>query len=94
MALGATPGAAGNFAGLDSTHARQELRAIRLERVRLEEELHSLRRPTGRSYSAPPAIVYLGGDESVDLVLNTGRMRGKIISPQVEHNPDDNNFLD
>jgi hypothetical protein len=78
---------------LDSAQAHQLLRELQLESVRLERELRSLRR-TGRAYGAPPAVLYLGGDENVDLVLNTGRMRAQGQPLTERDGGNDNNFLD
>ncbi len=47
--------------------ARQALAEIRAEHARLEREVEDL--------SQPP-VVYLGGNEDVDLVLDLGRVRG------------------
>jgi hypothetical protein len=55
---------------LDAAQAHQLLRELQLERGRLERELRSLRRPGG-----PSTVLYLGGNESFDLVLSTGRNR-------------------
>jgi hypothetical protein len=52
--------------------AQQLLRELQLEHGRIERELHSLRRPGGGGL---PTVLYLGGDENVDLVLSTGRTR-------------------
>jgi hypothetical protein len=91
--LGARQAASRSGARLDSAQAHQLLRELQLERVRLERELRSLRR-AGGVYGAPPGVLYLGGDENVDLVLNTGRMRAQ-GQPLAEHDGgNDNNFLD
>jgi len=58
-------------ATLDTARAHQLLRELQLERGRLERELHSLRRPG-------PSVLYLGGNESFDLVLSTGRNRAQV----------------
>ncbi len=50
----------------DANQARQALQEIRAEHGRLEQEL--------REMTEPP-VVYLGGDENVDLVLDLGKMR-------------------
>jgi hypothetical protein len=55
---------------LNAAQAHQLLRELQLERGRLERELRSLRRPGG-----PSTVLYLGGNESFDLVLSTGRNR-------------------
>jgi len=64
-------GAAAAGGGLDAARAHQLLRELQLERGRLERELHSLRRPG-------PSVLYLGGNESFDLVLSTGRNRAQV----------------
>jgi hypothetical protein len=61
------------MAALDAAQAHQLLRELQLERGRLARELRSLRQPGGR----PPAVLYLGGNESFDLVLSTGRTRAQ-----------------
>ncbi len=58
--------------GLDAAQAHQMWRELQLESGRLERELGSLRQP-GRG--KPGAVLYLGGDDNVDLVLSTGRTR-------------------
>ncbi|HVT57841.1 MAG TPA: hypothetical protein VHR45_05540 [Thermoanaerobaculia bacterium] len=50
---------------------RQELRELRSEQNQLERELRELRRPAA---SAQRSVIYLGGDEDVDLVLDTRRV--------------------
>jgi len=55
---------------LDAAQAHQLLRELQVERGRLERELRSMRRPGG-----PSGVLYLGGNESFDLVLSTGRNR-------------------
>jgi anti-sigma factor RsiW len=50
----------------ETGQARQALQELRAEHGRLEQEL--------REISAPP-VVYLGGDENVDLVLDLGKVR-------------------
>ncbi|MBW8879267.1 MAG: hypothetical protein JF614_30380 [Acidobacteria bacterium] len=49
----------------EAVQARQTLEELRAEHGRLEQEL--------REISAPP-VVYLGGDEKVDYVLDLGKM--------------------
>ncbi|HLX10794.1 MAG TPA: hypothetical protein VKY89_23295 [Thermoanaerobaculia bacterium] len=73
-ALGIGPRPASNRPGgaLDAAQAHQMWRELQLESGRLERELGSLRQP-GRG--RPGAVLYLGGDDNVDLVLNTGRAR-------------------
>jgi hypothetical protein len=91
--LGARQAASRPGARLDSVQAHQLLRELQLESLRLERELRSLRQ-TGRAYGAPPAVLYLGGDENVDLVLNTGRMRAQGQPLAERDGGNDNNFLD
>jgi hypothetical protein len=50
----------------ETVAARQTLQELRAEHGRLEQEL--------REISAPP-VVYLGGDEKVDYVLDLGKVR-------------------
>ncbi len=83
-----SPAAAGGRYG--SSRARQELRSLREGRGPLDNGLHGMH----RSGALPPPVVYLGGDENLDIVLNSGHVRGLIPPAPVEHNPDDNNFLD
>jgi hypothetical protein len=64
--------ASAHGAVLDAAQAHQLLRQLQLERGRLERELRSLRRPGG-----PSTVLYLGGNESFDLVLSTGRNRAQ-----------------
>jgi hypothetical protein len=64
-------GAAAAGGGLDAARAHQLLRELQLERGRLERELHSLHRPG-------PSVLYLGGNESFDLVLSIGRNRAQV----------------
>jgi hypothetical protein len=52
---------------LAADHARQALAEIRAEHARLEREVREL---------SPPAVVYLGGTEDVDLVLDLGKPGG------------------
>ncbi len=52
---------------LAADHARQALAEIRAEHARLEREVREL---------SPPAVVYLGGTEDVDLVLDLGKSGG------------------
>ena len=47
--------------------ARQALAEIRAEHTRLEREVQDL---------SQPSVVYLGGNEDVDLVLDLGRTGG------------------
>ena len=55
---------------IETARAQQALRAlgdIRAEHGRLEREVQEL---------AAPSVVYLGGNENVDLVLDLGKVRG------------------
>ena len=57
--------------------ARQALQELRAEHGRLEQEL--------REISAPP-VVYLGGDENVDLVLDLTKVRDpRVVTPAAYH---------
>ncbi len=47
---------------------------MQLESQLIGRELRRLRRLGG---AAQPGVVYLGGDESVDLVLSTGKARAQ-----------------
>jgi hypothetical protein len=69
---------------LDAAQAHHLLREMQLERVRLERELRSLRRPGG------PTVLYLGGNESFDLVLSTGRNRAQ--TPPAGERDDGENY--
>jgi hypothetical protein len=51
---------------IQATEARRMLEEIRAEHGRLEQEIHEL--------SQPP-VVYIGGNEDVDLVLDLGQVR-------------------
>jgi hypothetical protein len=84
---------AGNGRRLSSAQAHLILREMQLERDGLERELQSLRR-ADRGYGTPPAVVYLGGDENLDLVLSTGRARVPGRPPADRDGGDFNNFLD
>jgi hypothetical protein len=53
---------------LESARAEQALAEIRAEHARLEREVREL--------SDQPSVVYLGGNEDVDLVLDLGKARG------------------
>ena len=66
---------------LDAAQAHQLLREMQVERGRLERELHSLSRP---------GVLYLGGNESFDLVLSTGRNRAQ--SPPTGDRDDGENY--
>jgi len=52
---------------LESARAEKALAEIRAEHARLEQEVRDL--------SQPP-VIYLGGNEDVDLVLDLGKARG------------------
>jgi hypothetical protein len=66
----------------DLAQARAMLRQIRQESGRLERDLHSLRASNQqRAFAAPPSALYLGGDESVDLVLAPARTRARQPAP-------------
>jgi len=71
-------------ATLDAAQAHQLLRQLQLERGRLERELHSLSRPAGSS------TVYLGGNDSFDLVLSNGR--GRTQGPPTGDRDDGENY--
>ena len=63
-----------------AVQARQTLQELRAEHGRLEQEL--------REISAPP-VVYLGGDEQVDYVLDLGKVRNAEVetsAPASYHN--------
>jgi cell division protein FtsB len=51
-----------------NARAERALAEIRAEHARLEREVQEL--------SDPPSVVYLGGNEDVDLVLDLGKVRG------------------
>ena len=53
---------------LANARAERALAEIRAEHARLEREVREL--------SDPPSVVYLGGNEDVDLVLDLGKVRG------------------
>jgi hypothetical protein len=53
---------------LASARAEKALAEIRAEHAQLEREVREL--------SDPPPVVYLGGNEDVDLVLDLGKVRG------------------
>jgi hypothetical protein len=58
---------AGSREAIEATEARQILRELRAEHGRLERQF--------REMSQPP-VVYIGGNENVDLVLDLGKVRG------------------
>lgn len=78
-------GAVNALSTLDAAQAHQLLRELQLERGRLERELRSLRRPAGSS-----GVLYLGGNESFDLVLSTGR--GRAQTPPTGDRDDGENY--
>lgn len=61
-----------------SAEVRQELEALRAEKSDLDEEMEIIRRfpAEGRP------MLYLGGDEDVDLVLDLGRMARRDQRPE------------
>ena len=85
VASGRRGAASPHGAVLDVAQAHQLLREMQLERGRLERELRSLRRPGG-----PSTVLYLGGNESFDLVLSTGR--GRAQSPPTGDRDDGENY--
>ncbi|HEY0510786.1 MAG TPA: hypothetical protein VGH73_02705 [Thermoanaerobaculia bacterium] len=52
---------------IETARTRQALQDIRAEHGRLEREVEEL---------SQPSVVYLGGNENVDLVLDLGKARG------------------
>jgi hypothetical protein len=58
---------AGSREAIKKAEARQILRELRAEHGRLERQF--------REMSQPP-VVYIGGNEDVDLVLDLGKVRG------------------
>jgi hypothetical protein len=52
---------------IETARAQQALQEIRAEHGRLEREVQEL---------SQPSVVYLGGNENVDLVLDLGKVRG------------------
>jgi hypothetical protein len=57
---------AGSRRSIGTDQAQQALQELRAEHGRLEQEIHEL--------SQPP-VVYIGGNEDVDLVLDLGQVR-------------------
>jgi hypothetical protein len=53
---------------VESARAEKALAEIRAEHARLQREVREL--------SDQPSVVYLGGNEDVDLVLDLGKVRG------------------
>jgi hypothetical protein len=70
---------------LDAAQAHHLLRELQVERGRLERELRSLSRPGG-----PSTVLYLGGNESFDLVLSNGRTRAQ--TPPAGERDDGENY--
>jgi hypothetical protein len=63
---------------IEAAQARQALQQIRAEHMRLAQEVRDL--------SAAPPVVYLGGNEKVDLVLDLGKVGGSEgATPVVYH---------
>ena len=54
---------------LESARAEKALAEIRAEHARLEREVQDLS-------EQQPSVIYLGGNEDVDLVLDLGKVRG------------------
>jgi hypothetical protein len=93
LAFGASPAAGPAALQANFVQARAMLRQLRQESGRLERDLHSLRGSGGssgssgsrfsRSAAAPASAssIYLGGDESVDLVLTPARIRARQPAP-------------
>jgi hypothetical protein len=78
LAYGASPAAGPAALQPNFVQARAMLRQIRQESGQLERELHSLRgsgQPRTAAAASSASAIYLGGDESVDLVLTPGRAR-------------------
>lgn len=70
---------AGSRQAIEPAEARQILRELRAEHGRLERELETL--------SEPP-VMYLGGNEDVDLVLDLRNVRdAEGVVPAAFHNP-------
>lgn len=82
-------------ADFDPAQARQVLQELRQERTRIERELRSLQQPVVRR-AGPPADLYLGGDENVDLVLSGSRARAVQVTPPADRDDGEyeNDFLD
>ena len=69
---------AGSGQSIETAEARQILQELRAEHGRLERELQEL--------SEPP-VLYLGGDEDVDLVLDLRNVRdAEGVVPAAYHN--------
>jgi len=68
LAVGASVLVDAHREAVEAAQARQALQQIRAEHTRLAQEVHDL--------SARPPVVYLGGNEKVDLVLDLGKVGG------------------
>jgi cell division protein FtsB len=68
LAVGASVLVDARREAVETAQARQALRQIRAEHMRLAREVHDL--------SAESPVVYLGGNEKVDLVLDLGKVDG------------------
>jgi hypothetical protein len=68
LAVGASVLVDARREAVETAQARQALRQIRAEHMRLAREVHDL--------SEQPPVVYLGGNEKVDLVLDLGKVDG------------------
>jgi anti-sigma factor RsiW len=65
---------------LEAEQTRAALREIRAEHGRLARELRDISEPPS------PTVVYLGGDEDVDLVLDLGKVRSsEVVAPAAYH---------
>ncbi len=74
LAIAVTAGAliewrGGVRAHRETVQARQTLEELRAEHGRLQQELRAI------SETTEPPVVYLGGDEKVDYVLDLGKVR-------------------
>jgi hypothetical protein len=71
LAVAITAGSLIEWQGKARKHqaAVQTLQELRAEHERLEAELHAI------SATTEPPVVYLGGDEKVDYVLDLGKVR-------------------
>ncbi len=63
----------------DAVQARQALEELRAEHGRLEQELREI---------SPPPVVYLGGDEKVDYVLDLGKMSNAEVATTAAYHVD------
>jgi hypothetical protein len=65
---------------LEAERTRMALQEIRAEHGRLARELRDISEPPS------PTVVYLGGDEDVDLVLDLGKVRSsEVVTPAAYH---------